>query len=307
MIHVLSPRQFVRQLDLGTLDLFVLVCETGSIARAAERGGIATSALSRRIADLEGTVGAPLLSRHARGVRPTFLGEQLLGHAVTILVDVERLRGELDEFGKGVRGRVKLGASASAVEQFLPADLSLFSKAHPDIRIDLHQASSEAVAQSVLRRDADLGICDESEHGTHLQFRPYRTEHLVLVMRPDHPLAGLDTVAYAESLEYEQIGIQGSSAVQANLNRVAREARRALRQRIEVNSLSAMCRMIECNMGIGVMALGALQTFGARGLQTVALSDAWAMRIINLYALDFDNLSVPAERLAKALSPKADA
>ncbi len=112
-------RTFLRQLDLASLDLFALVCETGSIARAAERGGIAASALSRRLAELEVAMGGALLVRHARGARPTVLGQEVLGHAVDLLLGVERLRGDLDAFARGVRGRVRLAASASAVEQFL--------------------------------------------------------------------------------------------------------------------------------------------------------------------------------------------
>lgn len=295
-------RSFLRLLDLATLDLFMLICESGSIGRAAERGGIATSALSRRIAELESAIGAPLLERHARGVRPTFLGEQLASHAADIIFEVERLRCDLDEFAKGVRGRVRLGASASAVEQFLPADLAAFARGHPDIRIDLIQSSSQAVAHAVLNGEADLGICGESEQAARLQSRPYHIEQLVLVTPLDHPLAETERVAYAATLDYEQIGVRGSSTVQAHLGRVAREAGRALRQRIEVDSLSALCRMIECGMGIGVMARGAFEALGERRLHAVELTDDWALRTINLYAIDFGALSAPARRLADVLS-----
>lgn len=295
-------RSFLRQLDLSSLDLFALVCETGSIARAAERGGIATSALSRRLADLEAAMGGALLVRHARGARPTPLGQDVLGHAVDILIGVERLRGELDAFARGVRGRVRLAASASAVEQFLPSDISAFAHAHADIRIDLIQGSSQWVAGAVLEGEADLGVCGACDLAARLQLRPYRTEQLVLVMQPGHPLAGRERVAFADALDFEQVGMRGSSTVQAHLHRAAREARRVLRQRVEVNSLSAMCRMIECGMGIGVMAAGAFEALRAPGLHAVVLEDTWAVRSLNLYALDFTALPPPAARLAGALA-----
>lgn len=302
MSSLLSSRSFLRQLDLGTLDLFMLICEYGSIARAAERGQLAASALSKRITELETVIGAPLLERHARGVRPTFMGQQLASHAQNILVDVERLRGELSEFSRGVRGRVRLCASASAVEQFLPGDLSAFARSHPDIRIDLRQSSSSSVAHAVLNREADLGICGRSDEVTHLQSRPYRTERLVLVMPRGHPLAGLRRLEYARALDFEQIGVRGSSTVQARLAEVARDARRVLRQRIEVDSLSALCRMIECGMGIGVMPLGAFQALGERNLHAAELTDPWAVRALNLYALDFAALPAPAKRFVERIT-----
>lgn len=76
-----SPRSFLRQIDLSSLDLFVLICECGSIARAAEQGGMVASAVSKRVAELESLARTPLLLRHARGVRPTPAGELLLAHA----------------------------------------------------------------------------------------------------------------------------------------------------------------------------------------------------------------------------------
>lgn len=81
-----SPRSFLRQIDLSSLDLFVLICEHGSIARAAEQGGMVASAVSKRVAELESLARTPLLLRHARGVRPTPAGELLLEHARTILL-----------------------------------------------------------------------------------------------------------------------------------------------------------------------------------------------------------------------------
>jgi len=63
-----TERSLARRLDLTSLQLFVAVCEMGSIGRAAEREGIAASAVSKRLSDLEASLDTPLLYRHARGV-----------------------------------------------------------------------------------------------------------------------------------------------------------------------------------------------------------------------------------------------
>jgi hypothetical protein len=64
---------------------------------------------------------------------------------------------------------------------------------------------------------------------------------------------------------------------------------------------SAMCRMIECRMGIGVMALGAFQALGEGRLHGAILMDPWAVRTLNIYAVDFAHLSRPAGRLVSLL------
>ena len=66
-----SERSFARRIDLTSLQLFVAVCELGSIGRAAEREFIAASAVSKRLSDLEATVDTALLYRHSRGVTLT--------------------------------------------------------------------------------------------------------------------------------------------------------------------------------------------------------------------------------------------
>ena len=297
-----SSRSFLRQLDLGTLDLFLLVVETGSIARAAESGQLVASAVSKRIAELENLVGLPLFERHARGAHPTAAGERLARHARTLLNDVDRLRQDIASFSGGIHGNVRVCASASAVEQFLPADLAIFAHSNPDIRIDLRQGSSRVVANAVLNRKAELGICGHCEEVAPLQSRPYRMERLVLVVPHKHALAGRDTLEFAEALDYEQVGLRGSSTVQATLNQVARSANRVLRQRLEVDSLSAMCRMIECGIGIGVMPLGAFQAMGEQRLHAATLTDPWAVRELNLHAIDFEELSAAARCFVERLT-----
>ncbi|MEG0051839.1 MAG: LysR family transcriptional regulator [Comamonas sp.] len=297
-----SSRSFLRQIDLASLDLFVLICEFGSIARAAEQGGMVASAVSKRIAELESLARTPLLLRHARGVRPTPAGQLLLEHARTILLGVEHLRDDLIEYARGVRGLVRLSANASAVEQFLPEHIAVFARLHPDIRIDLRQATSRTVARAVRDHIADLGVCSHSDEAEGLESMPYRRERMVLITPGDHPLVGRQELAYEEALDYAQIGLRDSSIVQEMLDKEARAGRRMLRQRIEVDSLSAMCRMIECGLGVGVMPEGAYQRLGeARHLHAIALSDAWAERSLNLYATRFADLPAPARHFAAAL------
>lgn len=301
-----SSRSFLRQLDLGTLDLFLLILDSGSIARAAESGQLAASAVSKRIAELEALVGSPLFDRHARGVHPTRAGERLARHARTLVNDAERLRQDIDSFSEGVHGTVRVCASASALEQFLPTDLASFAHSNPDIRIDLRQGSSRVVAHAVLARKAELGICGDCEDVAPLQSRPYRMERLVLVMPPGHPLARWDSLEFAEALDYEQVGLRGSSTVQATLNQVARSANRVLRQRLEVDSLSALCRMVECGIGIGVMPMGAYQAMGEQRLHAATLVDSWAVRPLKLYAIDFANLSAAAGCFVERLTAEVD-
>ena len=126
-----TERSFARRIDLTSLQLFVAVCELGSIGRAAEREFIAASAVSKRLSDLEATLETPLLYRHTRGVKLTPAGESLLHHARSVLFSLEKMQAELSEYADGVRGHVRMHANISAIVQFLPEDLGTFAQAHP--------------------------------------------------------------------------------------------------------------------------------------------------------------------------------
>src|SRR4051812_7354812 len=78
--HFGSSGSSLRDLDLTTLRLFITVCETGNIARAGEQANIVGSAISKRLSQLEDTLGTPLLVRKRHGVAPTAAGLTLLEH-----------------------------------------------------------------------------------------------------------------------------------------------------------------------------------------------------------------------------------
>ncbi len=112
-----SERNFARRIDLTSLQLFVAVCELGSIGRAAEREFIAASAISKRLSDLEAALATPLLYRHARGVDLTPTGESLLHHARSVLYSLAKMQVDLSEYADGVRGHVRVHANISAIVQ----------------------------------------------------------------------------------------------------------------------------------------------------------------------------------------------
>ena len=93
----------MRDLDLQTLRLFAAVCDQRSIARVAEQESIVGSAISKRLAQLEDTVGTPLLLRKRRGVVPTPAGETLLEHARTMLASVGQIERDMAAYATGTR------------------------------------------------------------------------------------------------------------------------------------------------------------------------------------------------------------
>jgi len=305
-----SERNFARRVDLMSLQLFVAVCELGSIGRAAEREFIAASAISKRLSDLEATLGTPLLYRHARGVDLTPAGESLLHHARSVLYSLEKMQGELSEYADGVRGHVRVHANISAIVQFLPEDLGDFRRAHEEIKIDLEEHLSSEVLRAVQEGAADLGICHLADGGGDLQSLPYRLDRLMLIVPAGHVLARHDSIDFAASLDHDHVGLHTNSSIYVATRQAALEAGRTIKLRIHVTGLDAMCRMIENGLGIGVMPSRAFELMRGgigRRLTSVALTDAWAQREIRLVARDFSTLPVAARSLVAHLQASGQA
>src|SRR5258708_22535067 len=121
--------------DLVSLALFVRVAETRSITKAAEASHIALAAASRRVSLLEHQYGVKLLTRTARGAELTPAGRAVLHRARQILGQVDQLKSEMSEYATGGKGHVRIQASASAISQFLPADLAPSATLAPQVGV----------------------------------------------------------------------------------------------------------------------------------------------------------------------------
>ncbi|MCF5656675.1 LysR family transcriptional regulator [Pseudomonas poae] len=293
MLH----KQLIRRLDLVTLQLFVAVHEEGTLTRAASREAIAVSAASKRLVELEVVLGIPLFSRTAKGMTLTAAGETLLHHARRMLTEVEKVGIEVGEHLQGLRGYVRMLANLSAIIQFLPEDLHDFVLSHSQVKVDLEERPSDGVVQGIIDGVADVGICSMDSDSQGLFSVPYRRDRLIVAMCNDHPLASFDEVAFLQTLKYDQIGLHSASSINNRIHAAAKALGEPLRLRIHVPGFDAVCRMVQSNMGIGILPLKAFELFGrGLGLTAVHLSDEWSNRTLMLLVRDRESLS-PVSRL----------
>ena len=303
----------MHDLDLTTLRLFVTVCETRNIARAGEQAHIVGSAISKRLAQLEDTVGTALLVRRRRGVEPTPAGETLLEHARTMLASADRIERDMAAYASGIKGQVRLLATASSMAESLADDVAAFLKdpAHRDIRVDMEERISPDVVRGVWQGSASLGICWASTHGADLgalQSRPYRSDHLAIVVHPSHPLAGARSVRFEQTLDYEHVSLPVNSAVQVMLQRAAAALGRALVHRVIVSNFEAALRVVHANLAISVVPQEVAQPYAAtHELCVIPLEESWAQRRFAICFRDEASLSAAARLLLAHLQAQSAA
>lgn len=295
----------MRDLDLTTLRLFVTVCETGNIARAGEKANIVGSAISKRLAQLEETVGTPLLMRKRHGVAPTEAGQALLEHARSMLASAARIERDMGAFAAGVRGQVRILASASALAESLADDVAAFLKdpKHRSIQVDLEERVSPDIVRGIREGVASLGVCWDAADIGNLQSRPYRSDHLTMVVPNKHPLAARKKLRFAETLDYEHVSLPVNSAVQVLIHRAAAQLGRAIRQRIVVTNFEAALRVVRAGLAISLVPREVAEIYAqAYGLKIIPLAEPWAERRFIVLYRDADSLSAAAQLLAQHLA-----
>ncbi|HEY4297250.1 MAG TPA: LysR family transcriptional regulator [Paraburkholderia sp.] len=269
----------LKKLDLTSLRLFVAVCQERNIARAAEREFIASSAVSRRIAEIEAVIGLPVIQRQSRGITVTPVGETVLRHALAIIGNIEQMSAELSRFSSGAKGRVQVVANLSSIVQFLPEDVAAFGRVFPDVSIELEEENSADVLRIVDEHGADFGICNAIAGSEAFEQVPYRQDRLAVLVPGAHRLADAPRVSFDALLEDRFVGLRSESALTRLLTQQAASAGRPLDVRIRVSSLDALCRMVHAGLGIAIVPeqVGLLYV-NALDVRLLSLSNAWAVR-----------------------------
>ncbi|CAM3698735.1 HTH lysR-type domain-containing protein [Bordetella sputigena] len=294
----------MRRLDLTSLRLFVDACEARSIAAAAARACIVPSAVSRRISDLEKSVGVPLLYRSPRGITPTAAGETVLRYASAALAELQHMGTALGRYASGLQGTVRVVANISSIDQYLPEDIAAFSQTYPDVSIELEEKRGGEILKSVEDGSADLGIGNDWYLGEAAAVsRPYREDSLVAIFPRAHRMAGLGTVRFAELLDEPLIGLHAESAYNAKLVQQAALIGREIRMKIRVNSFDALCRMVHAGLGISFVLKQLADMYqDILNIAAVPLAESWANKRILIAYRSEDTLSASARTLLDFLT-----
>lgn len=265
--------------NITSLALFVRVAELRSLTKAAEASNMALAAASKRIANLESNYGTKLLERTSRGMEPTAAGAALLLHAKALLVKVNEMQVELNDYSSERRGSLRIIANTSAMTGLLPRDLAEFTREYPDVRLSVQERWSSAIGKAVLSGEADIGIIVEGAGAEGLELHPYRHDRIAVVMPRDHPLAKNPTVRFMDVLDCDIVALENSSSMMRLLAQQAVVVERTLQLRVQVRSFEVVCKMVQAGLGVGFLPhVAAVALARGIGLAVRPLPEEWADR-----------------------------
>ncbi len=140
--------------DLSGMALFVRIVEDGSLSAAGRKLGLPKATVSRRLALLEASIGAPLLKRSTRALSLTDTGRRFFERVQPIVHEAEVAQSEIRTANTVVSGMLRVTAPVSFGEAMIAPKLMKFLELHPLIQADLHFSDDHVnlIAEGFRRR-----------------------------------------------------------------------------------------------------------------------------------------------------------
>ena len=257
------------RLEIRDFRLVVAISELGTLTRAGQQLNLTQSALSHQLADLERRLGASLFERSGRRMIPNRLGARLASHGKELLErigDVER-----DVFDAAARREavLRIATECYTCYHWLPPVLHEFRKLHPAVDVEVVPSATRRPLSALIAGRLDLSIVSTVTRDRRIAFTPLFEDELLLVVAPDHRLAGRHSVDPAE-LRRERVLLYSHPDESSVYRRVLAPAGVSPRQVTPIQLTEAMVELIKSSMGVGVLARWAIQRELDAGVVAVA-------------------------------------
>jgi DNA-binding transcriptional LysR family regulator len=234
------------------LRVFATVAAERSFSRAARKLRRTQPAVSQAIRRLEEGSGERLIDRSSRDGTLTDAGDLLLSYAQRILRLVEEASAGVQELRDVQKGRVVIAANEAGVHALLPL-FETFRRDHAGVMIDVRRVSSRQIPQEVGLRSVDFGVLTFTPPETELQSVLLASDELVLLVRPDDPLAKRKQITMEEMGRQTIIAHNDPSPARDQVLRLYEQRHAALNIRLSLPSLDGIKRAVEMGLGVALL------------------------------------------------------
>lgn len=272
----------------------------GSFNKAADALCITPSALSRRIAKLEGVVGGQLVERTTRRMAFTSLGAALLQRADSLLESLDGCMADALRIAQGKAGRLVVGCLASVAYAQYPAALRAFRSRFPEVQVSLRDDNGSRVRAMVLEREVDFGVTTLWESSDDLATQAVADDSYLLAVPAGHPLASRGEIQWRELDGYRLLGFKPGSATRQHVDGSLAHQGIRLNWFDEVDQLSSMMALLATGDFVAVLPGLLAPTFPA--LASIPLVEPQISRGIFLVRRRDMSLSLPASALWDEMS-----
>ncbi|WP_394824154.1 LysR family transcriptional regulator [Pendulispora albinea] len=240
-------------MDESELRAFTALAREQRFTRAARSLGVSQPTLSRLVQRLEKQLGAKLVVRAPQGVVLTDAGERFLSHAERALASIDSGIAEVSELAGEPRGEVKLGALPTINAYVLPPVVAAFHKAHPAVKLIVHEGFSSTLEAKVVRGELDLAIVQHPPKSEEVSALFLWSEAHWLAVPPNHRLAGSKKPIALQALIDEHFVVIPGMPGMRKMEEICAAAGKRPQIALETENLESVRRMIEAGLGISLV------------------------------------------------------
>jgi len=297
------------KIDILGVQAFVAIADKGSFQNAADSLHVTQTAITQRLRKLEDFLGVTLVERTTRSIALSQIGRDFLPQARRLLEELGDALLEIRETGKAERGDVSIACVPTVGVQYLPRIMQEYSARYPNNRIKILDHASSAVADAVLRREAEFGINIAGAHHPELMTMPLLEDQYVLICHEDHPLAKRRRVAWRQLQPYPLIFAGQVSGNRALLDTALGANGLGLQSFYEVQRSSTAVGLVAERIAAAVVPRLAMQKGAYPNIRAIELVDPVVSRALVLVVRKTARLSPAAQALydmikLRALPPK---
>lgn len=240
-------------MDIELLRMFQVVCDEGSLTRAAARLFRTQPAITQQIQLLEREFGHVLLERSARGVRPTPQGQALRERTGRLFREWDGLQEEMRDLAQGVHGELRIACSDTVARYFLPAILARFVASHPKVRLELRHASSGEIARLVEDGVSEVGFVLLPLARSGLELRPVLEYRHRAAFGPQREPLEADAVAARELVKERLVLLPRETRTRQHIEEGFVRQGLVCDEVLEVGNVSVQKAMVRAGLGVGIL------------------------------------------------------
>ncbi len=240
-------------MEIRQLKYFLSAARLGSIGAAAAEHFVTQPAVSLQMKKLQEEVGQKLLVRHGRRLVPTEAGSVLVARAEELMRGLERLETELHGLRELETGTLRVGNTDAASVYVLPDVYRAFHGRYPGVRIEIVVGETQRLLDALAARRIELATATLPIQARGLVVRPIYREELVVVVRPDDPLAARKRVTLGELVGHGVIAYPAGSITRGMIDEVFAASGEALHARMEISSPEAMKQLAQAGLGSTIL------------------------------------------------------
>ncbi|MEE9337464.1 MAG: LysR family transcriptional regulator [Methylococcaceae bacterium] len=284
-------------MDIQNIRAFLMVAETTSFSRAAEKLFITQPAISKRIATLEDSLDCKLFDRLGKKVQLTQAGLALLPSYQRVLAEINEGKRIISTLRTEVSGHMKFGTSHHIGLHRLPPILRKYTRQYSEVELDIQFMDSEQAASLILKGDIELALITLADNIKQpLTTIPIWTDIMSCVVAKDHPLAKKRNIT-VKQLSDHGVLLQSQSTYTRDIIDQALKLNSDVKIIMESNYLETIKAMIQNGLGWGVLPLSMID----KSLKKLTIKNVSMERHLGVLLHESRTLSSAADALLETL------